>query len=285
MKNYIDQSQEFTLCAVALAYPVVQLLRAGKIWQALALCAISLCLIANMVFVVVSRTALVTLPILLAMFRPAALAAANQPVDAWRGGRPSDWSPGSFRSERYGRASRRTLCAAHPLPASPEYECCAARDAHARRRSKWTFKTFSRDYQLYEDENIPTSFGERFTYWKYALKFIADAPLVGHGTGSSKGLFEQAAHEPDWAKGIRVFPNPHNQTLNVAIQWGALGVAVLYAMWLMHLCCFAAMALRAGSGCSWWCRISSPPYSTRTSSISTKAGCTCSASESRVEWC
>ena len=68
VKNYIDQSQEFTLCAVALAFPVVQLLRAGKIWQAVALCVAQLSLIANMVFVVVSRTALVTLPILFAAF-------------------------------------------------------------------------------------------------------------------------------------------------------------------------------------------------------------------------
>ncbi len=30
VKNYIDQSQEFTLCAVALAFPVVQLLACGK---------------------------------------------------------------------------------------------------------------------------------------------------------------------------------------------------------------------------------------------------------------
>ncbi len=51
-------------------------------------------------------------------------------------------------------------------------------------------------------------------------------------------MFEQAAHEQDWAKGIRVFPNPHNQTLNVGIQWGVLGIAVLYAMWLTHLMLF-----------------------------------------------
>src|SRR5262249_4174048 len=66
--NYIDQSQQCTLCAVALAWPVAQLVRARKIWQAVALCVISLSLIANMVFVVVSRTALVTLPILFAGF-------------------------------------------------------------------------------------------------------------------------------------------------------------------------------------------------------------------------
>src|SRR4051794_23688450 len=34
VKNYIDQSQEFALCAVALAYPVIRLLQARKFWQA-----------------------------------------------------------------------------------------------------------------------------------------------------------------------------------------------------------------------------------------------------------
>ena len=34
VKNYIDQSQEFMLCAVALAYPVMALLRANRIWLA-----------------------------------------------------------------------------------------------------------------------------------------------------------------------------------------------------------------------------------------------------------
>jgi len=37
---------------------------------------------------------------------------------------------------------------------------------------------------------------------------------------------------------VRVFPNPHNQTLNVAVQWGMVGVVVLYAMWLLHLFLF-----------------------------------------------
>ena len=36
----------------------------------------------------------------------------------------------------------------------------------------------------------------------------------------------------------KVIGNPHNQTLNVAVQWGAIGVTVLYAMWLMHLLLF-----------------------------------------------
>jgi hypothetical protein len=35
-----------------------------------------------------------------------------------------------------------------------------------------------------------------------------------------------------------VVPNPHNQTLNVAVQWGVIGIAILYAMWLVHLLLF-----------------------------------------------
>jgi O-antigen ligase len=68
VKNYIDQSQEFALCAVALAYPIVSLLRAGKIRLALLLAAISLGFVVNMAFVTVSRTAMVTMPITLAVF-------------------------------------------------------------------------------------------------------------------------------------------------------------------------------------------------------------------------
>jgi hypothetical protein len=32
--------------------------------------------------------------------------------------------------------------------------------------------------------------------------------------------------------------NRHNQTLNVAVQWGVVGVIALYAMWLAHLLLF-----------------------------------------------
>ncbi len=48
VKNYIDQSQEFALCAVALAYPVVRLLQSNRIWRAMLLVAISIGFIINM---------------------------------------------------------------------------------------------------------------------------------------------------------------------------------------------------------------------------------------------
>ena len=68
VKDYIHQSQEFTLCAVALAYPIITLLRAKRILLAVLLIALSLSLVVNMMFVIVSRTALVTMPIMLAEF-------------------------------------------------------------------------------------------------------------------------------------------------------------------------------------------------------------------------
>jgi O-antigen ligase len=76
--------------------------------------------------------------------------------------------------------------------------------------------------------------GSRLIYWQKSLRFFAEAPVLGHGSGSTRGLFEQAAVGEAGAHAI-VVANPHNQTLAVAVQWGVLGVVVLYAMWLTHL--------------------------------------------------
>jgi len=202
VKDYIDQSQEFALCAVALAYPVITLLRERKIWPALLLCAIALSFVANMAFVIVSRTALVTMPIMLAVFGLLHL--------RWRA-----------NLIIFGAAF---AIAGVAFVASPQLE--------------WTVKTFSRDYKLYKEDREPTSIGERLEYWRNAVKFYSEAPVIGHGTGSTKGLYTKAAADSDWIRGVRVFPNPHNQTLNAAVQWGTLGIILLYAMWLLHLLLF-----------------------------------------------
>ncbi|QAU42693.1 O-antigen ligase family protein [Bradyrhizobium guangdongense] len=198
VKNYIDQSQEFTLCAVALAYPVMMLLREKRYWLAGLLGALALSFLVNMAFVVVSRTALVTVPIMLGVFALLHL---------------------RWRSIAMISAAL-IACAAIAWQASPQL--------------RKTADTFSRDYRLYREEKLPTSMGERLEYWRYAAQFFVQAPLVGHGTGSTQGLYERAAKEPSWIPRVRVFPNPHNQTLHVAIQWGVIGIGVLYAIWLFH---------------------------------------------------
>jgi O-antigen ligase len=202
VKNYIDQSQEFALCAVALAYPIVMLARARKFWLAGFLTAIALSFFVNMVFVIVSRTALVTVPLMLAVFALLHL--------TWR-------------------SILTILCA---LLA---FTLLAWQTSPQLRK---TAETFSSQYQLYIEQGASTSIGQRLEFWRKSLVFFAEAPIKGHGTGSTRGLFERAATGDRDLASSEVIGNPHNQTLNVAVQWGAIGVFILYAIWVLHLSLF-----------------------------------------------
>jgi O-antigen ligase len=202
VKNYIDQSQEFALCAVALAFPVLTLLRSNRKLPAALLVVLALGFVANMLFVIVSRTALVTMPIMLAVFAAFHL--------RWR-------------------TNVMIFCAAVVLAglawiASPQLRSTAG--------------TFVRDYQIYKELDQPTSIGTRLEFWQKSLRFFVEAPVIGHGTGSTRGLFQQAATGPEILAAGQVIGNPHNQTLNVAVQWGIVGVVILYAMWWVHLLLF-----------------------------------------------
>jgi O-antigen ligase len=211
VKNYIDQSQEFALCAVVLAYPVVILWRAQKLWLAVLLTGISLSFVVNMLFVSVSRTALVTMPVMLAVFALLHL--------KWR--------------SVVAIACLTAVLGGLAWTTSPKLRGTADR--------------FLSDYKVYHEQNGATSIGLRLVFWRKSLKFISEAPVFGHGTGSIRGLFEEAAINQHGAD-AEVIGNPHNQTLNVAVQWGAIGVAVLYAMWLMHLLLFRGDGLASWIG-------------------------------------
>jgi O-antigen ligase len=100
---------------------------------------------------------------------------------------------------------------------------------------------------LYEKQNAPTSVGLRLEFWKKSLRFFSEAPILGHGTGSIRKLFEEAAVDRSGAA-AQVIGNPHNQTLNVAVQWGTIGIVILYAMWLQHLLLFRGEGMAAWLG-------------------------------------
>lgn len=212
VKNHIAQSQEFALCAVALAYPIVRLLQAGRTWPALALGAVSLGFIVNMSFVIVSRTAMVTMPIMIVVFALLHL--------KWRA--------------RLLIAGGLVLVTALAFATSP--------------RLQQTLDRFSEDYERYSTENAATSAGLRIEFWTKSLRFISQAPVIGHGTGATRGLFERAATGDAVSASGRVINNPHNQTLNIAIQWGVVGVLLLYAMWWAHLRLFRGEGLVAWIG-------------------------------------
>jgi O-antigen ligase len=210
VKNYIAQSQEFALCAVALAYPIFNLLRANRIWQAVGLGAVSLGFLVNMVFVTVSRTAIVTMPIMLGVFALLHL------------------------------KRRTSLILVGVMIALGGLLWFATPDV------RWGPQSLLRDYQFYKTNEHVTSVGQRLEFWQKSLRFISEAPLIGHGTGSMRGLFERASTNGESAD--RVIANPHNQTLNIAVQWGMVGVILLYAMWLVHLLLFRGEGLVAWIG-------------------------------------
>ena len=212
VKNYIDQSQEFALCVIVLAYPIVTLLRNGRVRQALLLSAIAASFILNMTFVIVSRTAMVTLPVMLAVF---ALLHARR---------------------------RTSLVVLAAIIAAAGVAWTVSPQLREKTAS------FISDYQEYKSTNAKTSIGLRLEYWRKSLGFFVEAPVIGHGTGSTRGLFQRAAvGTDDFAAGV-VINNPHNQTLAVAVQWGSVGIVVLYALWLVHLMLFRGEGLAAWIG-------------------------------------
>jgi O-antigen ligase len=211
VKNYINQSQEFALCALALAYPIVALLCAKRFLPAALLIAVSLNFVVNMIFVIVSRTALVTMPIMLAVF--------------------------ALRHLKW-RSVVIILCVTTVLGG-----LAWATSAQLR----WKAETALKDYQLYKERDAPTSIGLRLEFWQKSLRFFAEAPIVGHGTGSTRQLFSQAAVGQGGAA-AEIIGNPHNQTLNVAVQWGVIGIVALYAMWLIHMLLFRRDGLVAWIG-------------------------------------
>jgi hypothetical protein len=213
VRNYIDQSQEFALCAIALVYPIVTLVRAGRVRIAALLAVLAIGFLANMMFVVVSRTALVTLPILLVAFALLHL--------RWRAALLA--------------AGALALLTIVLWTVSPHLRATVAK--------------FNGDYEASIVGNEVSGMGSRLEYWRKSAQFIANAPLLGHGTGSTRSLFANVAVDAniDPLRG-QVVGDPHNQTLNVAVQWGALGVLVLYGLWFAHLLMFRGEGLASWIG-------------------------------------
>ncbi len=211
VKNYIDQSQEFTLCAFALALPALTFWRSGSVVMTAACVALILLFTTNMVFVASARTALLCIAVLLGLF-------------AWR------------------HLSRRAalLLLAGTMAASA---------------LAWTTSPYLRqritdiavEYRHGHEDISRASTAQRLTYWRKSLHAFAEAPLIGHGTGSIKRQFERAATSAS-SLDAEIVSNPHNQTLNVAVQWGLVGIVLLYAMWIAHLRLFLGEGLAAWIG-------------------------------------
>jgi O-antigen ligase len=210
VKNYIDQNQEFTLCAFALALPALIAWRWGKWKLATGYLALALAFIANMLFVALARTALIYMAVLLVL----------------------------FAARHLGRRPMLALLTCAIVAGSLIW----TNSPYLRQR----IGDIGVEYQAHDISGIAST-AQRLTYWRKSIKFLAEAPLLGHGTGSIKAQFERDAAGQTGLE-AEVINNPHNQTLAVAVQWGLLGVMLLYAMWLSHSWLFTTRTLAAWIG-------------------------------------
>jgi len=209
-KDYIAQSGEFQICVFGLAYVAAEAWRARQFGSALAFVLLACAFLANIIYIGTGRTALVVMPVLLVLFGWRQL--------GWKG--------------VLGAAIAGVAVAAIFWQSSP----------YLRAR----VMALGQEIYYYESQNASTSAGARLEFWKKWLRFVADAPVLGHGTGSIEQQF-RASLGSEGPSAI-MSNNPHQQTLTVAIQLGLVGVAVLFAMWIAHLTLFGGAGLVAWVG-------------------------------------
>jgi O-antigen ligase len=211
VKDYIAQSWEFTACMFFLAGIALKAWQEQRRWLAAALVSCALLFLSNLFFIMTSRTGLVVIPVLLLLF-----------------------------ILRHG-SRRRT---AGLLLAAAALGIGIWSFAPNIRSSVTDILSEVRNFQ---PEGEGTRAGERLEFWRKSIGFVADAPLLGHGTGSIRDQFRRAATGQAGMAAMAT-SNPHNQTFAVAVQLGLVGTAVLFAMWLAHAALFRAEGLAAWAG-------------------------------------
>ncbi len=205
VKNPISQSQELAFCAFGIFGAAMLLIARREKKLAAALIALGLAFIADMIFVASSRTVLVCIPVLLLF----------------------------FAFTYFERRGVLILVAVAIIAAGAAW----ATSPILRARTTVAIAEFRK----YSEAGDITSIGQRLEYWRKSIRFFAAAPVIGNGTGAIRSLFERDAVGRTGLS-AEIIANPHNQTLNVAVQWGAIGIVLLYAMWFVHLRMFAGVS-------------------------------------------
>jgi hypothetical protein len=206
VKEYIAQSSAFIMCAFGLSHWTIDAWGAGRYRRAWLSGFLVVLFLANVFFVVTARTSLAIYAVLIVV----------------------------IAFQRFGRKAGLAVIAAGLLLIAGAF----AASPYLRAR----VFAMTEEMQQYRESNAETSTGARLEFWKKSITFVATAPILGHGTGSITELFRRAA-VGEAGLSAMVTGNPHNVTLQVAIQFGVLGVAVVYAMWVAQLFLFHGSGL------------------------------------------
>jgi O-antigen ligase len=209
VKDYIAQSTMFTFCVLVIIKFAYDIWRMGRRFSALVLIGLALIFLTNILYVATSRTSLVVIPILLAVF----------------GYRVLGWKGAIILFVGF------LVLTAAVFPSATFLQ-------------QRVISLFD-EVHSYQPSATATSTAERLEFWRKSIKFIREAPLIGHGTGSIRQQFRGSALDQTGVA-AEASANPHNQIFAVGIQIGLFGIAALLAMWTAHLALF-----RSDSFASW----------------------------------
>lgn len=201
VRDSIAQSGEFVACAFGLLYLAGELWTAHRRRLAALSIAIAAAMLANIAYVVNSRTSLVVILVLLVMLGTVRL--------RWKG--------------RLAAALVAIVAVAAIWQSSP----------YLRMRVQYV----SDELADHARGGVRTSGAQRLAFWSRSVTLIEQAPLIGHGTAPINTIFSGARTVATGLDAV-ITANPHNQMLTVALQLGLIGASVLVAMWAAHVLLF-----------------------------------------------
>jgi len=215
LKDNAVQSGCFALCAFALALGGVRVWVGGNRRRATAMIILALIFLADIFMIFISKTGVLMTAALVGLFVIHA--------EGWR----------------------RFLLVAAPIALVVAIALWSSAPAH-RRLAEIATDIHAVDGDKGSSE--PTlSTASRLDFWSKAVAFIKEAPLFGHGTGSTKSLYQslEATRPSPYGEAV---PDPHNQFFAIAIQVGLVGGAILLAMWAVHFSMFIGRSFASALG-------------------------------------
>jgi len=197
VKDNSVQSACFALCAFGLAIVAAQKWSLGKKGVAVAIAALALLFFTNIFAIYVSKTGMLVALVLLGLF--------------------SVWLEGWRRAVLIVAAALVVIGVALSLST----------------RAQIRLQQITADLRADNISQESVSTASRRDFYDKAVGFVKAAPLFGHGTGSTKAVFQsvESARPSPYGEAV---PDPHNQFLAIAIQVGLIGGLLLLAMWATH---------------------------------------------------
>ena len=205
LKDNAVQSGCFALCAFALALGGVRVWVAGDRRRAAVMIILALVFLADIFMIFISKTGVLMTAALIGLF--------VVHVEGWR----------------------RSLLIAAPIALVVAIALLLSAPAQ-RRLAEIAADIHAVDGNKGSSE-ATLSTASRLDFWSKAVEFIKEAPLFGHGTGSTKSLYQslEATRPSPYGEAV---PDPHNQFFAIAIQVGLVGGAILLLMWAVHFSTF-----------------------------------------------